>query len=68
MLITLKLRGIFGSNFVNLCILTFLSHWYEKSNEASPSNILSGRALLMKMLIILEPHGMQVQILNTYVF
>ena len=30
MLITLKPHGIFGSNFVYLCILTLSSHWYEK--------------------------------------
>ena len=57
MLITLKLHGIFGSNFVDLCILTLSSHWYGKSQVASPRNILPGRALLVKMLIILEPHG-----------
>ena len=30
MLITLEPHGILGSNFVNLCILTLSSHWYEK--------------------------------------
>ena len=30
MLITLEPHGIFGSNFVYLCILTLSSHWYEK--------------------------------------
>ena len=29
MLITLEPHGIFGSNFVYLCILTLSSHWYE---------------------------------------
>ena len=29
-LITLEPHGILGSNFVNLCILTLPSHWYEK--------------------------------------
>ena len=38
-----------------------------KGNEASPSIILAGRALLVKMLITLEPHGLLVQILYTYV-
>ena len=55
MLITLEPHGIFGSNFVYLCILTLSSHWYEKCDEASPSIILAGRALLVKMLITLEP-------------
>ena len=30
MLITIKPHGIFGSNFVYLCILRLSSHWYEK--------------------------------------
>ena len=30
MLINLEPHGIFGSNFVYLCILTLFSHWYEK--------------------------------------
>ena len=30
MLITLEPQGIFGSNFVHLCILTLSRHWYEK--------------------------------------
>ena len=34
MLITLEPGGIFGSNFVYLCILTLSSHWYEKYAEA----------------------------------
>ena len=29
----------------------------QKGDEASPSIILAGRALLVKMLITLEPHG-----------
>ena len=29
----------------------------QKSDEASPSIILAGRAILVKMLITLEPHG-----------
>ena len=29
----------------------------QKDDEASPSIILAGRALLVKMLITLEPHG-----------
>ena len=57
MLITLKPHGIFGSNFVHLCILTLFSHWYEKGDKASPSIILAGRALLVIMLITLEPHN-----------
>ena len=105
MLITLEPDGIFGSNFVYLCIFKLSSHWYEKKvkrlhrasfwpvehfssksskllnqmvylvqilytyvlkscpatgiitgEEASPSIILASRALLVKMLIILEPH------------
>ena len=45
-LITLEPHGIFGSNFVYLCILTLFSHWYEKCDEALPSIILVGQALL----------------------
>ena len=44
MLINLEPHGIFGSNFVYLCILTLSSHWYEKSDKVSPSIILAGRA------------------------
>ena len=55
MLITLEPRGIFGSNFVHLCILTLSSHWYEKSDKASPSIILAGQPLLVKMPKTLEP-------------
>ena len=29
MLITIEPHGMFGSNFVHLCILTLSSHWYE---------------------------------------
>ena len=36
---------------------TLSSHWYEKGEEASRSILLADRALLMKMLITLEPHG-----------
>ena len=57
MFITLEPDGIFGSNFVYICILTLSSHWNAKVDEASPSIILTGRALLVKMLISLEPHG-----------
>ena len=57
MIITPEPQGIFGSNFVYLCILTMSSHWYEKCDEASQSIILDGRAFLVKMLITLEPHG-----------
>ena len=57
MLITLELRGIFCSNFVFYCILTFSNRWYANGDEASPSIILAGRALLVKMLIPLEPCG-----------
>ena len=59
MLITLEPHGIFGSNFVHLCILTLSSNWYEECNEASPSIILAGRALLVKMLITFERYGIR---------
>ena len=52
-LITLEPHGIFGSNFVFLCILTLSSHWYEKGDEASLSIILAGQALLVKILTTL---------------
>ena len=67
-LITLKPNGIFGSNFVYLCILTLSSHWYEIGDEASPCIILASRAFLVKMLITLEPHGVFGSNLYTYVF
>ena len=42
MLITLKPHGIFGSNCVYLQVhLILSSHWYEKSDEASPGIILT---------------------------
>ena len=50
MLITLEPHGIFGSNFVHLCILTLSSHWYERGDEAPPSVILAGQAILVKIL------------------
>ena len=40
----------------------------QNRDEASPSIILAGRALLMKMLITLEPCGIFFQILYTIVF
>ena len=57
MLITLELRGIIGSNFVYLCILTLSCGWYANGDEASTSIILAGQALFVKMLITLEPPG-----------
>ena len=57
MFITLVPHGIFCSNFVYLCIFTLSSHLYEKCDEASPSIILAGRALLLTMHITLEPEG-----------
>ena len=51
------MHGVFCSHFVYLCILTLSSHLYEKYDEASPSIILAGQALLVKMLITFEPHG-----------
>ena len=50
-------HGIFCSNFEYLCILTLSSHWYAKGDEASPSIILAGPALLVQMLITLKLHG-----------
>ena len=47
MLIALEPRYAFRSNVEYLCILTLSSHWYEKSDKASPSIILAGRALLV---------------------
>ena len=66
-LITLEPHGIFGSNFVYLCILTLSSHCtgMKKGDKASPSIILVGQALLVKMLITLEPYGIFGS--NTYV-
>ena len=55
MLITLEPHGIFGSNFVYLCIYHCSATGMKKGDKASPSIILAGRALLVKMLITLEP-------------
>ena len=59
MLITLGPYGMFGSNFVYLCILTLSSHWYEKKvmRLHRASFLPVDRALSVKMLITLEPHG-----------
>ena len=54
-IITLDSLGIFCSNFVYLCILTFSATGMKKGDEASPSIILAGRALVVKMHITLEP-------------
>ena len=40
----------------------------QNGEEASPSIILAGRALLVKMLITLEPNGIFASIFYTYVF
>ena len=40
----------------------------KKCDEASPSIILAGQALLSKILITLEPHGIFCSIFYTYVF
>ena len=52
MLITLDSRGIIGSIFFNI-----VQPGMQKGDEASPSINLAGRALLVKMLINLEQHG-----------
>ena len=57
MFITLELHGIFGSNFVFLCILISSATDIEKGYEASPSIILASLALLVEMLMTLEPHA-----------
>ena len=59
MLITLEPYGMFGSNFVYLCILTLSSQWYEKkvTRLQRASFWPVDRALSVKMLIALEPHG-----------
>ena len=56
--ITLEPHGIFCSNFVYLGILTCSANCMKKCDEASPSIILAGQVLLMKMLITLEPDGL----------
>ena len=40
----------------------------QNGDEASPSNILAGQALLVKMLITLDRMVYFVEILYTYVF
>ena len=68
MLMIVEQHGIFGSNFACLFIFTLSSHWYAIwGDEALPSTILAGRGLLVKMLIILEPHHFD-QILHTFTF
>ena len=57
MLITLEPRGIFGSNFVYLCILPYPAAGGQNGAETSPSIILDCRSLLVKMLITFEAHG-----------
>ena len=57
MLINLEPRGIFCSKFVFHCILTLTNRWYVNCDEASPSIILAGRALLVKMLKTRGSHG-----------
>ena len=66
MLMTLEPLGLFGSNFVYLCILTLSSEWYAKRwrgftehyyHCVSPSVCPSVRLQLAKTLITLEPHG-----------
>ena len=47
MLITLEPRGIFGSIFVYLCILTCPATGMHTDDEGSMSMILVGRALLV---------------------
>ena len=47
MLITLERHGLFESDLVYLCILTLYSHWYEKSDKASPSIIFAGLRLYL---------------------
>ena len=70
MLITLEPYGMFGSNFVYLCILTLSSHWYVKKvtrlHRASFWPV--DRALSVKMLITLELMVYLVQILYTFEF
>ena len=57
MLITLEPDGIFGSNFVYLCILTLSSTWYAKTVTRLRRASFWGRALLMKMFKTFVPHG-----------
>ena len=58
MLITLDSHGIIGSNFVNTYVFYHCpAAGMQKGDEASPSIILAGRALLVKMLITPEPRG-----------
>ena len=65
MLMTLVPRILFGSNFVYLCPTTGM----RNGDEASPSIILAGRALLVKIPITLEPGVVNlVQRFFTYVF
>ena len=47
MFLTIELHGVFGSNFADLFIPTFSSHWYVNSDKALPSVILAGRGLLV---------------------
>ena len=42
MLITFEPHGIFGSNFVYLCILAFSTHWYEKRGQGFTEHQFGG--------------------------
>ena len=44
-------------NWFKLCILMYFNIGMQKGDEASPSIILVGRALLVKMHMTLEAHG-----------
>ena len=59
MLITFEPHGIFGSNFVYLCILTLSSHWYEKKNvtRLHRASFWPVDFFFVKLLITLEQEG-----------
>ena len=57
MLITLEPDGILDKPLHTCALLHYSDTGMHNGDEASPSIILAGRGLLVKMLITLEPHG-----------
>ena len=69
MFITLEPHGIFGSNFAYACMSTLSNHCAQQPilmDVALLSIGLDGRGQLVKMLTILEPHGIFGTNLHTY--
>ena len=57
MFITLEPHGIFGSNFVHLCISTFSTTGLNKGDEVSPSIILARWSISIGVPLYLHTDG-----------